>query len=68
MSRRVLVTIHLPLEMGSVAGILRAASREWPDAVVGEGPADEMRIIADDSAVLTKSQRRAMAKRGVAKA
>lgn len=34
--RRVLVTMHLPIEMGCFAGILRAISKAYPDAVVGD--------------------------------
>lgn len=34
--RRILVTLHYPLEMSCVAAILRAVSVAYPDARVGE--------------------------------
>lgn len=64
MSRRPVVTIHLPLEMGAAAAIMKAVAREFPDAVVGNTPAGDVQLIADDSPSLTPAQRRAMAKRG----
>lgn len=34
--RRVLVTLHLPLDMGVAAGVMTAVANGYPDAVVGE--------------------------------
>lgn len=48
MSRRVIVTVHLPLEMGAVGRILKAIAREYPDAEVkGEGGSFEVIAEAD---------------------
>ena len=36
MSERVIVTLHLPLDMGAVARICKAVARDYPDAVVSQ--------------------------------
>lgn len=41
---RPLVTLHLPLEMGLVARIMREVARAYPGAVVGENG----QILGDD--------------------
>ena len=54
--RRPIVTLHLPLDMGSVGRICAAVAREYPDATVNES----FVIHADDD-FLTKGQRREIA-------
>jgi hypothetical protein len=58
MSERVVVTLHLPLEMGVVGRILKAIAREFPDARFGENG----QVVADDDLRLTPIRRRAIAK------
>ena len=36
MTRRPIVSFHLPLDMGAVGRILAVIAKEYPDAVVGE--------------------------------
>ena len=56
MTRRVIVTLHLPLDMGAVGRILKAVASEYPDATVGEN----FQITADDGP-LSRSHRRTIA-------
>lgn len=55
MTRRPIVTIHLPLEMGAIRAILAAVAREFPDATVGQQPAgtSDCVVVANDSPLLT---------------
>jgi hypothetical protein len=56
MSDRVIVTLHLPLEMGAFGRILKAIARDYPDARMGENG----QVTADDDVRLTQAQRRAI--------
>ena len=60
MTERVVVTIHLPLEMGTVGRLLRTVARDYPDAVVVEPTGSGMEVVADPD--LTFTERRAKAK------
>jgi hypothetical protein len=60
MPERVVLTIHLPLEMGTVGRLLKAVARDYPDAVVVEPTGAGMEVVADPD--LTFLQRREKAK------
>lgn len=48
MSKRVIVTLHLPLEMGSVGRILQVVGTFYPDATVAPGDDSvSLEIVAD---------------------
>ena len=55
MTDRVIVTLHLPIEAGSFARILKVVAREFPDARIEDG-----QVIADDDPHLTPARRRAI--------
>ena len=58
MTKRVIVRLHLPLEMGAVGRVMKSVAREWPDATVtGSMAGGEMVISADPD--LTRAQARA---------
>jgi hypothetical protein len=60
-TERLIVTIHLPLEMLTVARLLKVIVKDYPDAVVAEPSVDgRMEIRADDD--LTHAERRAKAR------
>lgn len=59
MAERVIVTLHLPLEMGAAARIAQAIAREFPDAVVDQtSGGSTWAIRADDDPFLSKADRR----------
>ena len=61
MAERIILTIHLPLEMLTVARLLKTVVRDYPDAVVAEpSVAGRMEVRADDD--LTHAERRAKAR------
>jgi hypothetical protein len=62
-AERVIVTVHLPLEMGAVGRILKAVAREYPDSVIDQtSGGNTFAIRADDDARLTPADRRRIAK------
>lgn len=61
MAERVIVTIHLPLEMGAVGRIMRAVAREFPDATVANMDGG-FGLRADDDPRLTVGARRRIAR------
>lgn len=64
MSERVVVTLHLPMEMGAASRIMRAVAREYPDATVAE-PSRQTSVVhirADDDPALTKADRQRIAR------
>lgn len=42
--KRVVVTLHLPMEMGAAARIMKAVAREFKDSVVGEPSSGDGRM------------------------
>lgn len=64
MSVRVIVTLHLPLDMGAVGRILRAVSTAYPDAVISDGSTTggNFAVAADDDPMLTTADRRRIAR------
>jgi len=51
MTTRTIVTVHLPLEMGSVGRILQTIGAFYPDAVVAAQEDGSMAILADPDRV-----------------
>lgn len=63
MTVRVIVTLHLPLEMGAVGAIMTAVAQQYPDAVIDGSSGDGVMAIAADDRPLTLADRRGIAKR-----
>lgn len=56
---RTLVTIHLPIEMGAAAQVMKAVARVYPDAVIrSRKPGKTVQLVADDDPALTLADRR----------
>lgn len=53
--KRLMVTIHLPMEMGAAGRILAAVAREFPDATIRNLPDAAVGVEADDDPSLTES-------------
>lgn len=62
MTVRVIVTLHLPLEMGSAVRIMAKVEREFPDAQVAEPDGSVLRMQADDDWSLTNADRKRIAR------
>ena len=60
MSVRILVTLHLPMEMGAAGRIMAAVAREYPDATVAEPAGGVMSIQADDDRQTPAARRLAL--------
>ena len=56
MTRRTIVTLHLPLDSAYVVRMLKAVALAWPDATV-KGTGREIRVIADDDLPLSARRR-----------
>lgn len=57
-ARRPIVTLHLPLEMGSVGRILQVVGTFYPDATVGPGDDSSSLVVeADPDAVALEGMR-----------
>ena len=67
MADRTLVTLHLPLEMGLAARVMRAVAQAVPDARVRSAEAG-IEIGADDDPTLTLAMRRRRVKERLARA
>ena len=61
MTRRTIVTLHLPLDSAYVVRMLKAVALAWPDATV-KGDGSEIRVIVDDDPALTLPARRRIAR------
>lgn len=60
---RVVVTLHLPMEMGAAGRIMRAVAREFPDARVDQSSGGQTWAVkADDDFGLTAADRRRIAR------
>jgi hypothetical protein len=59
MTERVMVTLHLPMEMGAAGRIMKVVAQQFPDATCRNGGGG-FELIADD-APLTPAQRRRIA-------
>ena len=59
MAERVIVTLHLPLDMGAVSRILKAIAVDYPDATIRENAT----VIADPDIPLSARQAKVAARR-----